>query len=148
MTGHTWVDCVVPFVAARAGPPGKHRSNMSISTFIEPGSRLRIPNGATVTLRSGLRRTWRWMFASIQHIVCHWTRTRKKRQSTCESCQPLWGTVDARLASAEGRPQHRRLSRQARTNERVARPKRLPTLVFLREKRQSMARAMGPMEKV
>lgn len=75
-------------------------------------------------LRSGLRRTWRWMFASVQHIACRGVRTRKTRQSTCASRQPLWRqstfTWLRRRTS-----QHRHLSRQTRTNERVARPKRL-----------------------
>ena len=80
--------------------------------------------GQAVMLRSGLRRTWRWMFASVQHIACRGVRTRKTRQSTCASRQPLWRqstfTWLRRRTS-----QHRHLSRQTRTNERVARPKRL-----------------------
>lgn len=92
--------------------------------------------GQAVMLRSGLRRTWRWMFASVQHIACRGVRTRKTRQSTCASRQPLWRqstfTWLRRRTS-----QHRHLSRQTRTNEGVARPKR-PRHLFSCAKRDKV----------
>jgi hypothetical protein len=49
-----------------------------------------------VTLRSGLHRTLRWMFAPIQHIAGRAKRTRRMRQPTCESRQTAALMADVR----------------------------------------------------